>query len=96
MESKGDATVVAVLLAVTIARVENRVDVLRVERNEAEPVRDEFIGQDRCVGFDFDKVDGHGGDFGEDDAAEGVGESEIDIRKNESDGGLGCLISYQF
>ena len=39
---------------------------------------DEFVGENGGVGFDFDEVDGHGGDFGENDAAEGVGEGEVD------------------
>lgn len=34
---------------------------------------DEFIGEDGGVGEDLHGVDGDGGDFGEDGAAEGVG-----------------------
>lgn len=41
-------------------------------------MRDEFIGENGGIGFDFDDVDGDGGDFGEEGAAEGVGESEVD------------------
>ena len=46
---------------------------------------DEFVGENGRVGFDFDEVDGHGWDFGEDDAADGVGEGEVDVRKFEVD-----------
>ena len=95
MEGQCDAAVVAVLLAVAVARVENRVDIFGVEGDKTKPVSDELIGQNRCVGFDFDEVDCDGGHFGEDDAAEGVGESEIDICEDEPYGRLGGLISYQ-
>ena len=40
---------------------------------------DKFVGKDRGVGFDFDEVDRHGGDFSEDGTAEGVGESEVGV-----------------
>lgn len=49
----------------------------------------EFVGQDGGVGFDFDEVDGHNGDFGEDGAAQGVGEGEGDVGENEIDIGGG-------
>ena len=48
-------------------------------------MRDELIGQDGGVGFDFDEVDGHGWDFGEDDTADGVGEGEVDVGELEVD-----------
>lgn len=38
---------------------------------------DEFISEDGGVGFNFDDVDGDGGDFREDGAAEGVGKGEV-------------------
>lgn len=43
----------------------------------------ELIGEDGRVGFDFNEVDGHGWDFGEDDAADGVGEGEVDVGEFE-------------
>ena len=73
------AAVLAVLVAVAVASVEHVFDLLAVERDEAEAVGDKFIGEDGGVGFDFDEVDGHRGDFGEDGAAEGVGEGEVDV-----------------
>ena len=83
MERKGDAAVLAVLLAVAVAGVEDVVDLFGIEGDEAEAVGDELVGEDGCVGFDFDKVDGHGGHFGEDDAPEGVGEGEVDVAEGE-------------
>lgn len=46
---------------------------------------DEFVGEDGGVGFDFDEVDGHGRDFGEDGPAEGVGEGEVCVGEGEID-----------
>lgn len=48
-------------------------------------MRDELVGKDTGVGFDFDEVDGHGRDFCEDDAADGVGEGKVDVREFEVD-----------
>lgn len=48
-------------------------------------MRDEFVGEDGGVGFDFDEVNGHGWDFGEDDATDGVGEGEVDVGELEVD-----------
>ena len=44
---------------------------------------DKFVGKGRGVGLDFDKIDGHSGDFGEHGSAEGVGEGEIGVFKGE-------------
>lgn len=46
---------------------------------------DELVGKNGSVGFDFDEVDGHGWDFSEDDAADGVGEGEVDVGEFEVD-----------
>lgn len=57
-----------------------------------------FVGEDRSVDFDFNKIDGHGWDFGEDSSTEGVGESEIDVAKGEVDvvgGGLKKRVSIE-
>lgn len=79
MQCERDAAVRAAFLAVAVARVlDVLVAVFRVEGNEAQSVGEEFVGEDRGVLFDFDQVDGHRWDFGEDDSAEGVGEGEID------------------
>ena len=52
---------------------------------------DELVGEDGGIGFDFHEIDGHGGDFGKNYAAQGVCESEVDISKGEVDGVLGRL-----
>lgn len=77
VQGEGDAALLAVLLAVAVARVVELVDAARVERDEAEAVRDELIGEDRAVDFDFDKVDGERGDFGLDDSAERIGKGDV-------------------
>jgi hypothetical protein len=46
-------------------------------------VGEELVGQDRRVGVDVDEVDGQGGDFGEECAAERVGEREGGGGQNE-------------
>lgn len=48
-------------------------------------MRDELVSEDTGVGFDFDKVDGHGRDFGKDNAADGVGEGEVNVGEFEVD-----------
>lgn len=48
-------------------------------------MRDEFVGENGGVGFNFNEVDGHSWNFGEDDAADGVGEGEVDIGEFEVD-----------
>ena len=62
----------AVLLTVAVPGVEHIVDLFRVQGDETETVGDEFVGENGRVGFYFDEIDGHGGDFGEHDAAQGV------------------------
>lgn len=59
-------------------------------------MRDEFVGEDRSIGFDFNKVDSHSRDFGEDGAAEGVGESEVNVFKSEVDGVGAGLKRYEY
>lgn len=61
------------------------VAVVGVEGDEAEAVGDELVWQDGGVGFDFYEVDCHGGDFSEDNAAEGIGEGEVDGVEAEVD-----------
>jgi len=91
MKRECDAAVIAVLLAVAVARVEDGVDVFRVERNETQAMGDKFVGENGSIGLDFDEVDGHGGDFGKDDAPEGVGEGEVNIGEGKVYGIFGCL-----
>lgn len=55
---------------------------------------EEFVGEDGCVFFYFDEVDGDGWDFGEHYSAEGVGEGEVDGAEFEIDAvGFGLLVS---
>lgn len=46
---------------------------------------EKLVRKYRSVLFDFDEVDGHCGDFGKDDAAEGVGEGKGDGGEDEVD-----------
>lgn len=73
----------AVGLAVAVTGVVNFGHVLGDEGDETKTVGDEFVGEDGRVRFDFDEVDGHGRDFGEDDAADGVGKGEVDVGELE-------------
>jgi len=95
VECECDATIIAVLLTVAVAGVKDGVDVFGIQWDEAEAMGDEFVGKNRGVGFDFDKVDGHGGHFAKNNAAEGVSEGEVDISEGEVYGVLGCLYRYQ-
>lgn len=79
MQGEYDTAVFAVLLAVAIAGVEDIVNLLRVQGDKTETVGDEFVCQYGGVGFDFDKVDSHGGYFGKDDSAERIGKGQINI-----------------
>ena len=78
MEGESDGAELAVGVAVfAVAGVgEEGGAVQAVERDEAESVGDELVGEDGGVCYNVDKVDGEGGDLGEHGAAEGVGEGE--------------------
>ena len=52
---------------------------------------DELVREDGGVGGDVDEVDRQGGDFGEHDAAQGVGEGEGGRLEDEVDPVLFCL-----
>jgi len=65
--------------------------VFRVQGYKAKTVCDEFIRQDGGIGFDLDKVNRHGGNFGKNSAAEGVGESKVYIAEGEIDAVTGGL-----
>lgn len=52
---------------------------------------EEFVGEDAGVALDLHEVDGQGGDFGEDGAAEGVGEGEAGVVEDEVDRRCVCL-----
>lgn len=55
MEGKRDGAALAVLVADAVARVDELVvDVGGVEGDETESVREEFVGDDGGVDFDFD------------------------------------------
>jgi len=46
---------------------------------------DEFVSEDGRVHLHFDEIDGHGRDFGEDYASEGVCEAEVYILEDKVD-----------
>jgi hypothetical protein len=83
MQRERDRAVLAVVLAVAFSAGQHVVDAFTVERYEAEAVGDEFVGEDGGVGFDLNQVDSHGGDFGEDGAAQGIGEGEVNVAEIE-------------
>lgn len=56
-----------------------------VERNKAEAVGDEFISENGGVGLDLDKIDGHGGNFGQHGPAQRVGKSKVDVAEGKVD-----------
>ena len=75
--------VLTVILAVAFSTRQHVVDAFTVERYEAQAVGDEFVGEDGGVGFDLNQVDSHGGDFGEDGTAQGIGEGEVNVAEVE-------------
>lgn len=46
---------------------------------------DEFVSEDGRVGLDFDEINSHGWDFGENDSADRVSEAEVDVGELEID-----------
>ena len=42
-----------------------------------------FVGEDRSVDFDFNKINGHCWDFSEYSSAEGVSEGEVNVAQGE-------------
>lgn len=91
MQGERDAAAIAYAIAVAVARVQYIIDLLAVEWDQPQPVRDEFIGQDRGVGVEFDRGDGEGGDFGEYDTAKRIGECEVDVAQSKVDPVAGDL-----
>jgi len=77
VEAETNAACVAVLVAVAVSRVPEVLNILGHEGDETETVGDELVGEDGAVDFDLDEVDGEGGDFGLDYAADGVCEGEV-------------------
>ena len=74
------------VLAVAVASVlQVLVAVLCVERDHTQAVGEEFIGENGGIALDLDNVEGEGGHFGQDRAAEGVGEGEVDGAESEVD-----------
>lgn len=91
VEAEPHAARVAELLAVAVARVVERVDVLGDKGDEAQAVREELVGQDRRVDLHLDEVDGQRRDLGLDDATDRVGEGEVGARELEVDLEVVCL-----
>lgn len=77
MKRKADRAVLAVLFAVAVTGVVEFVDAFGVERNKAQSVCDELVGQDRAVDLDFYQVDGDCRYFSLDDSPQGVGEWQV-------------------
>jgi hypothetical protein len=48
------------------------------QRDETEALREDFVSHDRGIVVHVDFLYGEGGDFGEEDAAEGVGERGVE------------------
>ena len=65
-----------------------------VERDKAEAVGDELVGENGSVGYDVDKVDSEGGDLGEHGAAKGVGKGEGGGLQDEIDAVLFGLLLH--
>lgn len=92
VQGQGDAAPAAGLVAVAVARVVHLVDLARVERDQAQAVRDELVGQHRRVGLDLHQVDGDGRHLGLDHAAQRVREGQVDVAQLEVDvGAIGLL-----
>ena len=53
------------------------------ERDETQAMSDELVVEDGGVDLDLDEVDRDGGDFGDHDAAEGVGHGYVGVAKLE-------------
>ena len=86
MQSESDATVFAVLVAsLAVPRVQQIIGAFGAERQQAEPVGDELVGEHRGVGFHFDEINGNGGDLGQDGAAQRVGKGQVDVLENKVD-----------
>ena len=81
-----DLAVVDVFLgAVAVPGVLEVVDSLAVEGDESDSLGEELIMEDGGVFDDADEVGGEGGDFGEEDPAEGVGEADVAVVEDELD-----------
>ena len=67
------------------------------EGDQAEAVGEDFVLDDRGVVVDEDVFDGEGGDFGEQDAAEGVCDRGVDAGEGEGGvvGGVGVEVDVE-
>ena len=61
------------------------VDILRDDRNEADAVSDELVVKGARVLLDLNKIEGHSGDFRNDDPAQGVGDCQVSVKQLELD-----------
>ena len=84
-ERQGDAALIAVALALAVARVLQLLGVFGVQGDEAKAVDRELIGEDGGVGIDLDEIDGYRGNLRQDDAPQGVGEGEVHVPQGEVD-----------
>jgi hypothetical protein len=88
VQRENDGAVVAVALAVAIARVQQVFDASRRKRNQAEAVAHELVGEHGGVVEDFHDVDGEGGDLGQHHSPHRVGGLEVEVLHDE----LGALV----
>lgn len=86
VEAEDDGAIVAEFVAVAVAGVQHVLDAARAERNEAEAMGEEFIGEDGSVGLDLHEIDGDSRDLGQHGAAQAVSEGERGVVENEIDG----------
>jgi hypothetical protein len=83
-----------VILAVAVSCVIQVIAAVGVERDHSQAVCEHFVREDGGVAFDFDDVQGQGGHFSEDHAAEGVGKCEVHGAESEVNAeGLGLGVS---
>ena len=61
------------------------VDILRDDRNEAYAVSDELVVKRARVLLDLNKIEGHSGDFRNDDPAQGICDCQVSVKQLELD-----------
>lgn len=85
VESELDATVLAVLLAVAVAGVQDGLEVGRVERDQTEAVGNHLVGHGAGILLDLDEIDSESRNLGHHDAAERVDHVKLDVVRLEAD-----------
>ena len=75
---------VALALGALVAELKI-VDILRDDGNEADAVSDELVVKGARVLLDLNKIEGHSGDFRNDDPAQGIGHCQVSVQQLELD-----------